>query len=72
MIKKKTTKIVSPTGKTIPEGVHCQDCALAYDYHEKDVNGEFFMCKCPFFKFSKFLRHDICDNFKPKPHENNA
>ena len=46
---------------------YCRDCALAYDYHEMNVKGEFFMCRCPFHKFSRFLNHDTCnDHFKPK------
>lgn len=72
MVKKKSTKLKAATGYTIPENVHCQDCAHSYDYHEKNYKGEFFMCKCPFFKVSKFLRSDICEQFKPKEDENMA
>lgn len=50
-------------------GKHCQDCEHAYDYHEKDIKGEFFMCKCPFFTYSRFLRHDFCSNFKDNGEE---
>lgn len=66
MAKKKNSKQPTATGKTVPEGVHCQDCDYSYDYHEKDIKGEFFLCKCPFFEFSKFLRLDICNKFKLK------
>lgn len=48
------------------EQLHCEDCELAYDYHEKDYKGEFFLCKCPYFKFSRFLRRDSCDKLIPK------
>lgn len=48
------------------DGLHCQDCGRAYDYHCKDCKGVFFLCKCPFFQFSRFLRHDWCENFIPK------
>lgn len=45
---------------------HCRDCQYSYDWHEKDWRGEFFMCKCPFFKYSKFLNSDVCDKFEKK------
>lgn len=52
--------------KNTEDNLHCEDCELAYDFHEKDYRGLFFMCKCPYFEFSKFLWHDRCDNLKPK------
>lgn len=42
----------------------CKDCIHATDFHEKNWKGEFFLCKCPFFKWSKFLNRDYCNNFK--------
>ncbi len=45
---------------------HCVDCKHSYDYHEKNINGEFFMCKCPFHKWSKFLYRDVCEKFQKK------
>jgi hypothetical protein len=45
---------------------HCRDCVHSYDWHEKNLKGEFFMCRCPFFEWSKFLNRDICDKFKKK------
>lgn len=45
---------------------HCMDCKHSYDYHEKNINGEFFMCKCPFHKWSKFLHRDVCEKFQKK------
>lgn len=44
----------------------CRDCKYSYGYHEKNYKGEFFLCKCPFFKFSRFLNRDYCDEFKRK------
>ena len=44
----------------------CRDCKHSYDYHEKNHKGEFFLCKCPFFKYSRFLNRDYCNEFKRK------
>lgn len=44
----------------------CRDCKHSYDYHEKNYKGEFFLCKCPFFKYSRFLNKDYCNEFKRK------
>ena len=53
--------------KVEKQELYCRDCELAYDYHEKNVKGELFMCRCPFHKFVRFLNHDTCnDHFKPK------
>ena len=52
--------------KTKPEH-YCRDCANAYDFHEKNVKGVFFMCKCPYYKYSRFLNHDSCtEHYKPR------
>lgn len=48
------------------QGLFCKDCEIATDYHEKDVKGEYFMCKCKYFPYSRFLRHDYCENLVPK------
>nr|DAF06835.1 MAG TPA: hypothetical protein [Caudoviricetes sp.] len=45
---------------------HCRDCVHSYDRHEKNLKGEFFMCRCPFFASSRFLNLDVCDDFKKK------
>lgn len=45
---------------------HCRDCKHSYDWHEKDYKGEFFLCRCPFFKYSKFLNKDHCEHFELK------
>lgn len=45
---------------------HCRDCRHSTDYHERNVNGEFFMCKCKFHPFSKFLNRDYCEHFQLK------
>lgn len=42
----------------------CRDCVHAYDFHELNYKGEYFMCKCHFHKYSKFLNKSYCDNFK--------
>ena len=45
----------------------CRDCARAYDFHCKNVKGEFFMCRCPHQPHSMLMNHEGCsDNFKPK------
>lgn len=45
----------------------CRDCAKAYDFHCKNVKGEFFMCRCPHQSHSMLMNHEGCsDNFKPK------
>lgn len=43
---------------------HCEDCVHHYQEHEIGADGRFFLCKCPFFKWSKFLRRDCCKDFK--------
>lgn len=54
--------------KTKPKGTtkvgYCRDCTHSYDYHEKNVKGEFFMARCPFSKWSVFLNHDSCDKIE--------
>ena len=44
----------------------CKDCKFATDFHEKNHKGEFFLCKCKFFHYSKFLNRDCCDKFEKK------
>lgn len=44
----------------------CRDCINAYDYHELDYNHEPFLCRCPFFKWDRFLNRDTCENSKRK------
>lgn len=44
----------------------CKDCRNARDFHEKNYNGEFFMCKCDYKKRSMFLNRDYCDKFVKK------
>lgn len=44
----------------------CRECAYATDFHEKNWKGEYFMCKCQFHKWSKFLNHSCCEHFKLK------
>lgn len=45
---------------------HCRDCKHSYDWHDKNLQGEFFMCRCPFHKWSKFLNRDVCNKFELK------
>ena len=45
---------------------HCKDCVYATDFHEKDSNGEFFLCKCKYSTRSRFLLRDACPNYKNK------
>lgn len=51
---------------TIEVRHYCRECAHATDFHEKDWKGEYFMCKCKFHKWSKFLNRDYCEHFKMK------
>nr|DAE56043.1 MAG TPA: hypothetical protein [Caudoviricetes sp.] len=44
----------------------CALCVHSYDWHEKDYKGEFFLCRCPFHKWSKFLYRDWCEHFQKK------
>lgn len=48
------------------QNLFCRDCQYAHCFHEKDHRGEFFLCKCQFFKSSRFLNRDYCDKFKMK------
>lgn len=48
------------------EVILCRDCKHSYDPHELDYKKEPFLCKCPFFKWSRFLNHDTCENAKRK------
>ena len=41
----------------------CKHCVHATDFHEKNLNGEYFMCKCKYHKWSRFLNHDYCEYF---------
>ena len=58
-------KVVKPANP-----YHCRDCKHSYDWHEKNQAGEFFMCRCPFQKWSRFLNRDICDKFELKGNSN--
>ena len=44
----------------------CRDCQHTHDFHNKNLKGEYFMCKCPFQKRSMFLNLDHCKYFKKK------
>lgn len=43
---------------------HCRECQHSYDWHEKNWQGELFMCRCKFGKWSKFLSDKQCDKFE--------
>lgn len=45
---------------------HCEDCIHEYDRHEMGYDGKPFLCRCPFHKYSRFLKSDYCSNFKKK------
>lgn len=53
--------------KDNPHKYHCEDCRNAHSFHEIGADGRPFLCKCPYFKFSKFLHRDYCDNFQRRP-----
>lgn len=44
----------------------CRECQHAHDFHDKNLKGEYFMCKCPFQKRSMFLNLDYCEKFDKK------
>jgi len=48
---------------------NCSMCIHATDYHELNHKGEPFLCKCRFFKWSRFLysANDVCMRFESKP-----
>lgn len=52
--------------KKVPLTKFCRDCIHAKYFHEKNHKGEFFLCKCKFFKSSRFLNKDYCNEFKEK------
>lgn len=45
----------------------CKDCKHSYDWHEKNWQGELFMCRCPYYtggKYCKFLKDPQCEHFE--------
>lgn len=45
----------------------CRHCRHSYDWHEKNWQGEPFLCRCPYYKagkFSKFLDDPQCNLFE--------
>lgn len=48
------------------EKLFCRDCKHSYDYHEKGADGKPFLCRCPYFHYSKFLYMDNCQNFEKR------
>lgn len=45
----------------------CKDCKHSYDWHEKNWQGELFMCRCPYHtdgKYIKFLKDPQCERFE--------
>ena len=47
----------------------CYMCRYAEDWHCNDNFGNPFMCRCRFFRWSRFLysRGDVCKEFSPFP-----
>ena len=44
----------------------CRDCKHSFDWHEKNWQGELFMCRCKHHhdgKFTKFLKDPQCEHF---------
>lgn len=62
--KEKTSSKLYPYSGGPPfEASHlCRFCGNSYDWHEKSVKGEVFMCWCPYHKSARFLDHDGCDD----------
>lgn len=42
----------------------CRECVHAKDLHSLNLKGEPICCKCEFFKWSRLLNWDSCNNFK--------
>ena len=63
--RKVSTKQTKTPSRAKETGL-CKDCIHSGNRIEKDVNGEFFMCWCPFHRWSRFLRHDTCEHFELK------
>lgn len=48
------------------EDILCMDCVHSYSPHELDYKHEPFLCKCPFYKWSRFLNRDTCEKAERK------
>lgn len=48
------------------DGYHCSDCANAYEPHEKDCHGQFFLTKCKYRRWSQFLDQPACQLFEKR------
>ena len=66
MVDKERTNLYMAKKVITQSKYHCRDCVHSYDRHEKNLKGEFFMCRCPFFTSSRFLNRDVCDKFNKK------
>lgn len=62
MAKRTTTKQKTP--KEL--GFICKDCKHSYEPHSKALDGSMILCRCPFWKYSRFLNRDYCDKFCKK------
>lgn len=49
--------------KAVKPSFKCRDCKHHYGDHEVGFDGKFFLTKCPFKKWSVFLKDDACENF---------
>lgn len=43
---------------------HCEDCKHHYGDLEVGADGRFFLCRCEYEKWCKFLRTDWCNRFE--------
>lgn len=44
--------------------LYCENCKHHYGDHEVGADGRFFLTKCPFYKWSRFLRKDSCERLE--------
>lgn len=50
----------------------CRHCQHSYDWHEKNWQGELFMCRCKFSEWSKFLSTPQCERFLKREDADNG
>nr|DAT92790.1 MAG TPA: RUBREDOXIN TRANSPORT, RUBREDOXIN, GUILLARDIA THETA [Caudoviricetes sp.] len=50
----------------------CRHCQHSYDWHEKNWRGEFFMCRCKFSEWCKFLSTPQCEHFLKREDADNG
>lgn len=69
MAKRKTSTTKAPVMRK-PEPVHCcRECAHAYNWHNKSLNGNMILCYCQYHhegKYCKLLSDRSCGHFEQR------